>query len=90
MLPGSKDPHHRGLSHHCANRDNAATQCFAKNHHVGNDAFVLALQCCTGATKARLNLIKNHQHVAVFGELANTSEIALWRHDDSRLALNGL
>ncbi|CAB4638141.1 unannotated protein [freshwater metagenome] len=90
MLPGSENAKNGSRSRHRTHRNNSTAKCFAKNHHVWHDALVLTLECRTGPTEARLNLIKDQKHVAVFGHLAHPSQIPLGRHDDPRLTLNGL
>ena len=90
MLTRREDTHHLRPGHHCGHRHDPATERLAEDVGVGHDALVVARERPPGPAEARLDLVREHQHVALRAQPANLDQEPVGRDDHAALALDGL
>ena len=90
VLTGMQHAEDVAIGDHCGQRNHAAAERFAEQVDVGHHAPVVAGERAPGAGQAGLDLVGDHQHVALGAQRAHPRQVVVGRHDDARLALDGL
>ena len=88
--PGRDDVHDLAVGRDRGDGVDAAAERLAHDVDVGDDVLVVAGERPAGARQAGLDLVGDHQHVALGAERAEVAQEALGRHDHAALALDRL